>query len=266
MESDPQLEAIHEALESGDPVLALEKVREAVASGGPDPVLDFFEGVCHLEMAAPFRAVTALARAVKEEPDDVDFRTNLALAQFRCCEFARARATLEPALSIDEPIGDSFWVHALLLEREERYEDADAAFAMAEQLEPQRLPAPSRLSEIEFKREVLAAGKELPEEFRKHLDNVPVRVQPLPTDEQLTESDPPFEPDELLGLFVGVPLGEVLDGALSLPPQILLFQRNLERACADTDELREQIRVTVWHELGHYLGLDEDELEAIDLG
>ena len=265
MEQDPQIVAIAEALEAGDPALALERVREATASGGPDPVLDFFEGICHLELAAPFRAVEALARAVRDEPDDVDFRTNLALAQYRCCEFERARDTLGKALEIPEPIGDSLWVYGLLLEREGSYDEADAAFAEAERLEPERLPAPTKISEADFKAEILAAGAELPEDFRKHLDNVPVRLQPLPTDEQLTEDEPPFEPDELLGLFVGVPLGERLDGAVSLPPQILLFQRNLERACATREELHEQIRITLYHELGHYLGMDEDELEAIDL-
>ena len=265
MEADPQLEAIHQLLEDGKPAEALDKVRQATREGGPDPVLDFFEGFCHLELGEPYQAVEALARAVKDEPDDVDFRTHLALAQYRCCEFERARDTLSKTLELPDPIGDSFWVYGLLLEREGKYEQADSAFAEAERLDPERLPAPPRMTEEEFKQEVIEAGKELPEEFRKHLDEIPTRIQPLPTDEQLAEDDPPFEPDGLLGLFVGVPLGERLDGAVSLPPQIVLFQRNLERDCKSREQLREQIQITVWHELGHYLGLDEDELEAIDL-
>ena len=52
----------------------------------------------------------------------------------------------------------------------------------------------------------------------------------------------------------------------SLPPRILLFQRNLERQSRDLEDLRSEIAVTLYHELGHYLGLDEGELIAIDLG
>ena len=46
-----------------------------------------------------------------------------------------------------------------------------------------------------------------------------------------------------------------------LPPRIVLFKRNLERAAQDAEELREEIGVTVRHELAHYLGLDEEEIE-----
>ena len=50
-----------------------------------------------------------------------------------------------------------------------------------------------------------------------------------------------------------------------LPPQILLFKRNLERCFSDRQELEREIAVTLYHELGHYLGMREAELEAIDL-
>jgi len=82
----------------------------------------------------------------------------------------------------------------------------------------------------------------------------------------LFEESPPLDP-ELLGLFVGTPIGEEgATGSGELPPRILLFKRNLERYATDLDELLEEITVTLYHELGHYLGLDEDELHAIDLG
>ena len=54
-------------------------------------------------------------------------------------------------------------------------------------------------------------------------------------------------------------------GAGELPPRILLFRRNLERFAAGEGDLREQIAITLYHELGHYLGMDEDDLERVDL-
>ena len=79
--------------------------------------------------------------------------------------------------------------------------------------------------------------------------------------------DPGAVPPDLFGLFTGPDLHELAeDHSAQLPPTIYLFQRNLERACPDTGSLREQIRVTLYHELGHLLGLDEDEVDAMGLG
>ena len=102
----------------------------------------------------------------------------------------------------------------------------------------------------------------LPETFRKHLDQVGLLVEDLPSEELLFEETPPLTP-ELLGLFTGVPLdGESHASAGGeLPPRIYLFKRNLERNVRGPAELAEQIRVTLYHELGHYLGLEEDDLE-----
>ena len=70
-----------------------------------------------------------------------------------------------------------------------------------------------------------------------------------------------------MGLFLGSTLHELAeDVSGELPPTIYLFQRNLERSCRDEVELREQIRITLFHELGHLLGLDEDEVDAMGLG
>jgi predicted Zn-dependent protease with MMP-like domain len=101
----------------------------------------------------------------------------------------------------------------------------------------------------------------LPERFREHLDAVAVTVEELPSEEILRAEQPPLDP-ELLGLFVGTPRTEdSVFGAGDLPARILLFQRNLERYALDEDELLDEIAVTLRHELGHYLGLDEEEIE-----
>ena len=63
----------------------------------------------------------------------------------------------------------------------------------------------------------------------------------------------------------GARLALFVTGGGGLPPRIHLFQRNLERFAVDREELQEEIAVTLYHELGHYLGLDEEELEELDL-
>lgn len=95
--------------------------------------------------------------------------------------------------------------------------------------------------------------EDLPVEFRRHLDNVVISVQ----DE--AEDDP-----DLLGIYIGQPLTErSLDQLVILPDQIILYQRPLEAACESEEELVEEIRITVVHEVGHFFGLSEEEIVDI---
>ena len=66
----------------------------------------------------------------------------------------------------------------------------------------------------------------------------------------------------MLGLFVGRDLlGRTQSDLPGTPGAIYLFRRNLLRVCGDRDELAREVRITVQHEVGHLLGLDEDDLE-----
>lgn len=104
---------------------------------------------------------------------------------------------------------------------------------------------------------VTAAQRRLPAEIRPLAEAVPVTFEPMPNEAVLAEG---WEPD-ILGLFVGHPHhGEHTD-LQPLPPQILLFLDNLwDYAEGDEGIYRDEVRLTYLHELGHYLGWDEDEL------
>ena len=99
---------------------------------------------------------------------------------------------------------------------------------------------------------VRAALDTLPPEIAAGLRNVAVVV----------EDENPEDPD-LYGLFEGIPLTEGGPGPGDLPNRIAIYRRPLEDDFSDVDELREEIRVTVLHELGHYFGLDEDRLAEL---
>jgi predicted Zn-dependent protease with MMP-like domain len=103
---------------------------------------------------------------------------------------------------------------------------------------------------------VAAARQRLPAEVRAAADRVPVCYEPFPNAAIQAEG---WEPD-ILGLFVGHPHGTDLD-AQDLPPQILLFLENLwDYAEGDEEIYRDEVRLTYLHELGHYLGWDEEEI------
>ena len=103
-----------------------------------------------------------------------------------------------------------------------------------------------------FEDQVRAALDELPPHLSAALENVAVVV----------EEENPEDPD-LLGLYHGVPLTERGDMAGMPPDTISIYRLPLEESFPDPDELREEIRITVLHELAHYFGLDEDRLAEL---
>lgn len=120
-----------------------------------------------------------------------------------------------------------------------------------------------RVSREEFEALVEKALAELPEEFRAALDNVAVLVEEEPSDEDLIEVGiDPHDPerDELLGLYQGTPLPERSHDATQLPDRILIYRGPILRSCATRREVLRQVRETVQHELGHYFGLEEEDL------
>jgi predicted Zn-dependent protease with MMP-like domain len=124
-----------------------------------------------------------------------------------------------------------------------------------------------RLSEQRFMEIVAEALDSIPAEFRKRMKNIAVLVEDRPADEprRLPRPRGMESPRTLiLGHFIGVPATQksVFDVA-AMPDRVILYQRNIEAVCRDEAEVREQIRLTVIHEVGHYFGLSEDELRHV---
>ena len=105
--------------------------------------------------------------------------------------------------------------------------------------------------------EVAAVLGSLPAPLRERAEAVPVTYQPCPTPGLVQDG---IEADTL-GLFVGPEFASELVNVAPFAAQVFLFINNLwEQAERDTESFKEEVRTTLLHELGHYLGLDEDEL------
>jgi len=212
------------------------------------------------------RSKTALHRLDEAERllgDDADVGLHRGMALFELVRPDEAAKCFEAVLARepDEPLAHHYLGLCL-----ERLGDADGALAhleRARRLAPEEFPSPVTLSERAFDAVIESALERLPGRVREWLSNVAVLVEPLPLDEDLLDSDPPLSP-LILGVFRGAPLGEKAseDPWAHFPSSIVLYQKNLERSCASREELVEEIEVTVLHEVGHYLGLDEAALTA----
>ena len=123
-------------------------------------------------------------------------------------------------------------------------------------------PAATWMSEQEFDDAVSAALTRIPDELARLLTNVVVVVE--------DEYEPQRWEDpatELFGLYEGVPLTEQYSNHTGfLPDTIFVYKDAHEAVCSSVAELREQVKVTVFHEVGHYFGMEEDQLHALGWG
>lgn len=106
----------------------------------------------------------------------------------------------------------------------------------------------------------------LPPELVRNVHNVDIVIERRPTarDRKLAGIGPR---GLLLGLYHGIPLtkrGEFYN--LVAPDKISIYQESIEAICETDDEVREQVRKTVLHELGHYFGIDDDRLHELGMG
>ena len=102
----------------------------------------------------------------------------------------------------------------------------------------------------------------LPEGLVGYLENLDIVVEEWPSEELLSDTGTEHR-GGLLGLFEGVSRLERGDDLPMWPDKITLFQRPIEEICSTREEVAEEVRKTLLHEVGHYLGMDEDYLDRL---
>ena len=114
-----------------------------------------------------------------------------------------------------------------------------------------------------FESLVHEAIRDLPQQFREKLTNMAIIIEDYPSEDLLDRMEVPQD-ETLFGLYEGVPLTE--RGHFNeplFPDRILIFQGPIEDACSSADEIKEEIRITVAHEIAHFFGIDDEALEEM---
>jgi tetratricopeptide (TPR) repeat protein len=211
------------------------------------------------------QAREALDRAdyvLSSDPTNSEALYERAVALFELCRFGEAKGAFTTLLKDPDRGAHAHHHLGLLLEREEKWKQAEDHFTKARRLAPSEFWEPQLLAKEVFEAELLKALSELPEDMRRDLSGIPVSSEELPVSNDLISGDPPLSP-AILGLFRGPPLGESCTPAANPPCRsVALYRRNLARVAKTRDELNNQIRVTLLHEIGHLRGEDDLELAA----
>jgi predicted Zn-dependent protease with MMP-like domain len=120
------------------------------------------------------------------------------------------------------------------------------------------------MDDNEIRDEVVRVLDKLPRRFRKHLQNIEIVVEDKPARDLMLSVGLDPRHDTLYGLYQGVPLP---DRSAFYPPilpdKITIFSQPLLRDFSDPEELRDQIRTTVLHEIAHFFGFDDDEIDKL---
>jgi tetratricopeptide (TPR) repeat protein len=220
--------------------------------------LALLEGQALNDLGRSREALMRLDAALAALPDDLHARYERAVALFDLCRFPDAKRAFNDVLSRNP---HDAWAHhhlGLTLERLGDIAAADREMGRARQEAPAEFHAPVEVSQSEFRSLVDAEARRLPSQLRADLARVSLETSDLPDLSDLTAEEPPLAPT-ILGLFRGAPIGEAPEGEARA---IVIYRKNLARAVASRDELIQQIRTTLLHELGHLRGEDDDALRA----
>ena len=207
----------------------------------------------------PYGSLAAADAAVALAPDDAMARVARACALFDLCRVDDAEKLVAQALDRDPKNADAWWLRGRIHTLRKDHDKANKAFERAVALDGERFQPPYRIDEDAFARAIEEAMAELPEQVKGAMKNVDVIVEDVPDVEVLKKSDPPLSPSAV-GLFDPEPLMQ--NAGPGQPVRIFLYRKNLEITCASEEEMVDEIGVTLLHEIGHHLGLDEDDLDA----
>ncbi len=262
------MQHVESLLDDGKLDEAVAAIQEALAKGDGNALdLTFLLGDAYLGLGRAADAEVQFREVLAQDPDCPHSRCWLAMSLFLQWRFDEAEVATKAAREVPGAVVDADVLLGQLLERRGQFDEAEPFFLRAAAAQPDKYWPPVRMPRADFDREVRKAARKLPRQFRQSLDRVPVVVQDVP-DASLADGEDRDEvlPD-ILGLFDGVPLPETssFDMPQTRPNTIYLFQRNLERAAKDRDDLIDQIRITLYHELAHYLGFEEEDMDDMGL-
>lgn len=257
------LDLAEQALDDGDAVQAMALCEQILAVDANHVDACYLSAECARDLGALDEAEARYRRVIRAQPAHAAGWCGLASTLFDQLKFEEARNAVTRAIRTDSLLPDAYHYRGLL--RERRGDDGGATrdFHRAHLLDPDAFPRAVVLDDATVEAVVGEAITTLHPSIQAYLTEVAIVLEEVPDEDVCRSFEPPMPPAEILGFFSGSSLAERSSGQAwsSLPPTIVLFRKNLERVASNRDHMIEELRVTVFHEIGHFLGLDEDDLE-----
>lgn len=258
------LDLAEDSLDRGDPHTALDLCHQVLSDNPNHPGALFVAAEAQRDLGESDDAEFCYRRVLSLLPDHSPSWSALASLYFDQLRFDEARNSVNRALRLDPENPEACYTRAML--RERRYDTAGSwrDYVRASRVDPVAWPRPAHLDQATVEAVVEEALRVLHPSIREYLANVAILLEDVPAEDVCLSYSPPAPPGEILGYFSGVSLADrsIEDPWTTLPSAIVLFRCNLQRIAHDRRRLVEELSITVFHEVGHFLGLDESDLEA----
>jgi len=114
-----------------------------------------------------------------------------------------------------------------------------------------------------FEKLVQEGIEAIPKKFLEKLDNVDIVIEDEPSEEQIKKLELK-QGTKLFGLYEGVPQTKRRYYTWVMPDKITIFQKPIESVCFSNEEVKERVKKTVWHEIAHHFGMDEERVRRVE--
>jgi len=265
----PTLRDAEEAYEAGDieTTLAICDGLIGEDEGKAAPEVLYLAGECLLEMQEETEALHLFELALDKEPDNPLLLHCKGLCLFELGKRSDARGLFEQARAAEPGLAEPVFYLGLLAERAGDDAAAKELFAAAVELDPENFVRPRIWSEDVIRGAFDEMVEEIPDPLAVWLAGLPLEVERSPTDDVLTRGGEPISP-LVHCLFFGAGSegaeGDDPEGWLSArPDRVVLYSDNLGKSAQDEYELRREVSEAVLWEIMEFLGLNDDQLEAL---
>ncbi|NCG22442.1 MAG: tetratricopeptide repeat protein [Rhodobacterales bacterium] len=261
---DRLLELADHALENADPLTALDLCQQILEAAPAHAGALFLLAESLRTLGDSQNAEVYYRRVLALTPEPSPSWSAIAWLQFETLRFSEARNTINRGLRLDPTNAEAYYVRAMLRERRLDHVGALRDYTRAHRHGLEAFPMPVRLDDASVTAVVEEALSALHPSIQEYLLQVAILLEDVPAVDLLREYAPPAPPAEILGYFAGVSLAErsIENPWSNLPSAIVLFRCNLQRIASDRERMVEELRITVFHEVGHFLGLDEEDLKS----
>lgn len=268
---EPTFEDAVEAYEAGDAETALDILDGLLpddAADGPVEAL-YLAGECLLDLQEPQEAAHILELALQAEPGEPSLLHAYGVAMFELGRLKIAEQRFTAALDAEPELAEAAFYLGMLAERSGDLDRARSLWAAAVELDPENLAMPADWSEDDVQSAWSEIIEEAPELLSGWWASLSIRVMDLPSDDDLQADIDPVSP-LVHCLFRGgertTPQGDDPKGWFgSKPDSVAIFRRNLGKSALEPGELHAELREALLWETLEFLGLKDDEIEALGL-
>ena len=249
------------AVERGDAETALNLCEHVLAMDSTHPRACYIAAECYRLLRFLDEAEQYFRLSIQRDSGFSPVWSGLGAVLFDQLRFQEAERCQYRAIQCNPNNPEAYYHRALLRERKVDPLGAERDYRRAYRMDPHAYPKPVSLEADTILSVLTEAIDTLHPSISGYLSQISIKIQDVPEVGMLRQYAPPAPPSEMIGYFSGLSVPEVAGTSTqSLPGTFFLFQKNLERIAWDKGRIVEELRATVFAELGDYLGLTEKDL------